>query len=65
MKDYFINELDDDMSPEAEERLWDSAGRKPTKEEWMAIAEWASVGFFSPHSNTSTVLTLASGARRA
>jgi uncharacterized phage-associated protein len=45
MKRFFIGELDDEMPPEDEDRLWASAVREPTKEEWASIAEWASHGF--------------------
>jgi hypothetical protein len=44
MRTYFARELDDEMPPEAEDKLWDSAGRDVSPEEWLAIAEWASNG---------------------
>jgi uncharacterized phage-associated protein len=45
MKRYFIDELDDEMPPEEEEKLWNSIGEEPSKEEWDVISEWASNGF--------------------
>jgi uncharacterized phage-associated protein len=42
MKRHFINELDDEMSPEEEDALWNAAGAEPTEEEKAAIAEWLS-----------------------
>ncbi|MDR1515148.1 MAG: DUF4065 domain-containing protein [Synergistaceae bacterium] len=44
MKDYFSHELDDEMPPEEEDKLWHSIGRELTHEEWSSIAERASSG---------------------
>lgn len=40
MRNFFISELDDEMSPEDEDRLWKSAGEEPTTEELKEIVEW-------------------------
>ena len=41
MKGFFIDKLDDEMTREEENKLWDSIGQEPTVEEWKEIAEWA------------------------
>jgi uncharacterized phage-associated protein len=45
MRNYFSRELDDEMSSQAEDDIWDSVGREPTPKEWSSIAEWVSDGF--------------------
>jgi hypothetical protein len=45
MRNYFSRELDDEMSPQTEDDIWDSVGRKPTPKGWSLIAKWTSDGF--------------------